>query len=278
MADSPEPATSLLSNPAYRQAVRRILAAGFTEVRFTHTTIEAVRTPDRLQRPIEPSLITDVVSQLATLMAPRPATSVTAVAAGVSQDQWRWRKALINGVPIAMLMVGYVCFVFEYWANVMEPGRLFCGSLSWSVLAFGAFVATAIRLLSGHPESHRKLRRTLLIGAFSIPFAVWTGTAALNAWLDSGTAAPHETRVVGKDEHWSRRRGSSYSIEVESWEQPGRIDEFRVTRLVHGRVVPGHTTVRILTRPGALGFEWYDWPNGCEIVSLRKPAAAPSEW
>lgn len=261
--DTPEYARPYLADREKRQAIQRLFEMGFEKVDHDGEKLVATWTGfphggeecDRYAREAAESLVV-----LTRNLPAKPAITLRRRTLSRKSLQWVGWVGVILGIG---LLIGFFIamasnsFVLNHWG-------LFGTVLPVVGLAFLVYLWLAAWLVRGHSTSHLQLWSFFLAGIFLFPSLGLLGTERLNVWLDTSTPQEHVTTITNKR---SKKNKNSYSYYVNcpSWNEPGRVFEFKINRAEYDRVNPGRSQIRMMSRAGWLGFEYVD------SVTIQEP-------
>jgi|GEM_PF-5645341 len=168
----------------------------------------------------------------------------------------RFKEKILYGLCVAGLIIGFFIGIFSWETfRPLDGWQVFLFSLMCSLPAGLIGILMVKRWFAGDSRSHTVLAMHalwILGGAVLVGFGL---TMAYNAVSDNGPSAAHHVRV------WSKREASSgdsrsYYIVVDSWRVEGDRKELEIERGLYRHLDSQHSRVEVITRPGALGFEW----------------------
>jgi hypothetical protein len=266
---------AILSRPEKRAAIRALLRAGFTRVRIGPQVVAASARETVVARDLcAADIIAAVIDRLASLVvdlgALKPSASLAFRQSGANpapvvahktrvssgKEDRRVTLALVAGLALAALG--------HYGFPALDELSLLMHAMAWSAPALALALGWGWRA-GGKPLRQQLLRvgdpttawmafwmaimiRPLI---FAYGIAVAYGLAAvLNGLLDDAPATEHRVPVIRKEIDDE----ANYAT-VDSWRGSGS-ETIRVWYSEYRRLLPGHTTITIVTKPGRFGFEW----------------------
>lgn len=174
----------------------------------------------------------------------------------------RWSKIItlspyilaITG--IGLLISGLVVF------EPVDTMPILQDSLKWAGILFFGYILASYSLLKGRSSAHRELLIIFIVGLIACPLVAFGGAATLNGISDINDPQIIETQVTRKWEKTGRNK--KLVIEVESWNPLGERKTFTVGRALYDAATPGASKLRLLVKPGSLGYPWIE---SKEIIS-----------
>lgn len=158
---------------------------------------------------------------------------------------------LLFGVGVALTMVGA-------WGY--PPLYDLPAGLDWRIAA--AILLLLVVLIGAILRAHgQPLMLLLAYGVFLVPTALGLevgGALTLNGVLDRGETTHHAAPVLGaRGVRSSTGPGTPYKlIQVESWTAGEPDPWISVDGDLYESVVPGESSLGVVTKPGRLGIEW----------------------
>ncbi len=201
---------------------------------------------------LTPEDVRTIVERMAALASPVPAQ--TAAHARVSHASDKLQRALW----IAYCALGgtgsFITAILA--ANTFEPigGALYERALTTAAMGWVGFVALAFLLIRGRSWSGSIYLAVLLTSLVIFPAGSIAGHLLYNSLADPGPETVRATRVAS---HYTTRSKNSttYHLVVDPWVEGAEPPHFTVRRALHESLSQG-APVAVVTRPGALGFEW----------------------
>lgn len=257
LSDQPEFAASSLSRAESRQAVETIFLAGFSSVECGGG-LEAKWEHFRLQQSTDAALVTRVLESLIALSKNIPAEAPQAVIDMMSPERKKVPYELIHAVPYVLGGAGFLCLL---WLNasyrMLDGGKFFIQSLAWSLPLLIAFVFFVVRLLSGRSTAGREILTISFAALIGIPLFVYSGGAVYNGAQDHSLPAQHLALV--REKHTTTSKNSThYHVQVLSWRAKAGLEDFTVSQEAYDRIAPNRTWLNVVTRRGALNYEWLE--------------------
>ncbi|MGE0483837.1 MAG: hypothetical protein AB7Q81_06845 [Gammaproteobacteria bacterium] len=243
-----------LADAARREQLLALLEGGFDVVRFDCDGIAAVVYEPGLARPDAARLpVTALSAALQALARDLPR-------GGALVDQRRaWRQRLTVVYTLLGTLAAAALAAAAYVAPrypVLDGFALVRFSLLAAVpttLLLGVLLIAALR---GHSSSLRHCFAALLLAATASFAGGWAGALAANAGFDRSAPRAHVVPVIAQHTRGGRH-GTTYYVRVSSW-RPGRTyEEFAIPPEVYRALRPGRDAMRVVTRAGRFGFEWY---------------------
>jgi hypothetical protein len=262
---------TFFSPSAKRQAVRNIFNTGFNRVEHDGKRMMAICTPFKIDKEIDQSVLTHLVSNLISLGRQMPHMSQSPVWQNQSPI-WKTNRIMVFSIAVLVSVIGTIALVIgmsKY--SPFDKLAVFLDSLKWSIPAFVAYAGLAVYLLKGRSSSHRELLIAVPISLTGMILGGWGGEMVLNGYLDESGVANHRARVLWKTESTSDN-STTYYAHVESWRGSGT-KKIRISHAEYLAIRENQTHLALDTRSGRLGFEWlekYRLDNGDTSKSHKR--------
>ncbi len=166
---------SYFSSSAKRQAVRNIINAGFNRVEHDGKRMMAICSPFKIDKEIDQSVLTDLVSDLISLGQQMPHLSQSPVWPNQS-PAWKTNRIMIFSTAVLVSVIGTIALVIgmsKY--SPFDKLAVFLDSLKWSIPAFIVYAGLAVLLLKGRSSSHRELLIAVSIALTGMILGGWGG-------------------------------------------------------------------------------------------------------
>ncbi len=244
-----------LAPPEKREAALGLIRQGFKEVSHDGKTMEAKRTPFSFGEQLDRQTVENAVQYLIPLCRNLPGETYEGRIGGT--PAWKIQRNVLLGVSGAAAAIG---LVLTLWGSEAYPpldgGALMALSLRYSAPTLLVFLVLSVALLRGRSSSHLELVFVTLLSAFGAIVGGFGAVAVLNGSLDRGEATPHDAVVL--DRRKTSGRSQSHYVTVESWREGGDGEEVEVWEGLYDGAGRRGARLRVVTRPGHLGFEWVD--------------------
>jgi hypothetical protein len=244
--DALEFTRSLLMRDAARQAVRAIFRLGFTAVRQQGQVLQAVWSPFKLRDDIDPSVVTGILTPLATLARDMPVVPTAAPARRISAKAIT-TAAMATMVVLLGLSVGAGRF------RPLDDGAVMRDSLNYSIPLLVLWLAFAFRQLKGRSTAHRELGLVALTSLIGFVLGGNALETIINGWADAAPPSAHEAEVIRT--YSSSGHSTAYHVVLRSWRRQHQAENLTVSSGVYHTATP-HRHITVVTKPGRLGFEW----------------------
>ena len=165
-----------------------------------------------------------------------------------------------NSISVLLLIGVLLCLIGFNRCDPLDNGRLCAWAFAITLLACVPLVWRGRRLFEQHVITGTRSRGRVIAGmSFISLFCL--GTLAiglmliLNGWLDTSMPQLHMARVLSR---WISRGRASCNcyVRVSSWRNPGLSEDIRISRTIFNRAKPSISQIVVVTKRGALGFEW----------------------
>ena len=254
LSEDPAFAAAATASPEARGAVRAVLSSGFTRLRLCGGTLEAKWEKFRFADKLGPVAVNAALDSLILFSRglppePRPAGGWT---------PGRVRKTALYTASIGSCAAGLIFYTWGSVAyNPLDDWTLFLESLKFSVPFFILFIWFGALVLRGRSSSHRDLTTVFWTSVFGIPWLTLALMILANGAFDQQEPAEHTVAVTQK--YVTRSKNSTtYHVKVRSWRESHFEEHLTVPSGAYPAIVPGQTQFRVVTKPGALNFEWID--------------------
>lgn len=236
-----------------RQSIKALFALGFNNLKHDGKSI--VLTWQRFPR--KQLMAISVMEQAAALVVGM-GRNLEKVITHKSDESRAWKsKRLMAFVVTGFLLVSGITALIAglRMYKPLDPGKIFLGSLVFSLPLLILFTWTAINLLRGRSSSHRELITVFLISLFAFPLAGYGYRVFFNGALDDNPASVRQAEVIRK--YWTRNKNSTtYYAVVESWRLNRDEEKLRVSKGFYDRIRARSTAITVATKPGRFGYEW----------------------
>ena len=139
--------------------------------------------------------------------------------------------------------------------NPLDPWSMFVHSLMYSIPLCVFVTFQLISMVRGRSDGHKILATVL---AFTIPSLLCVGqglTAGYNGYFDKSEAVTHTQRIERVTYSKSDDSTSYYAI-IQSWRKGEDTEKIQIGRREYKDLKKRLRSMEIVTRTGALGFEW----------------------
>jgi len=148
--------------------------------------------------------------------------------------------------------------VTAFWVEGYPPldsPSFIMQSLMFSVPLTIVYIILVGLVIRGRASAHKDFMWIALISVFVFPIFINSMLILVNGLADKNEPVAH-TAIVLKQRSVSLKGGTTYYFDVRSWRAGHDIERFRVSKKVYRDIRAGKTEATIITKPGALGFEW----------------------
>ena len=255
-SESPKPMQAFFMESAHREAVTRLFALGFTEVKTLNSSVIALQHRAGPEADVsDAARVREAVGCLAVLRNGQAGF----FDGGVDEETRRYHR--MRG---RLALGGLLCFasgVALCWiANWLYPivGESF---FSWTPARVGlgmaiGLVALSAMWLRGHSSSHRHVGGVAIFFLVGLPLLADGVATFVNGAFDTADPpAQHEALAVSKQKY-SHRLSSYYRVRLNSWRPDRQNVSISISSHDYFHTTPQKTVYRVLTKPGTLGYEW----------------------
>lgn len=179
-----------------------------------------------------------------------------------AHDPFIWRAAALLAISTATAALGALGLARGLFGrtDILEPGRLFMTCIPLGLVFAGAFLLLIVVYLGRSSRTHVVLIEAALVGTFGFVTATFALAREANMEFDGSSPRRHELPDARAEHRITRgRRGRShhhYYLHTADW-RVGRATPLQITidRALYEQL-NGTTGAVIITRKGALGYEW----------------------
>ncbi len=270
LSQRPEDAARCFASPEIRAAVSAILRTGFTEVKAEKGALTARWNRFRAER-LDQAAVTGVLDSLILIKQCAPFVPASRE---TSWPLWRIRKTVFYAASIGSLAAGFLLYLIGSAVyRLLDPAAFFFETLKYSLPIFAMFVWFAALLLRGRASSHRELAVVFWTSLFGIPFLLLGAMMTANGVLDAQDPMSHDVSILEKYKTRSKN-STTYHIRTSSWREGHEDEHLTVGHGFYNTILPGESKMRLVTKPGALGYEWLD--TYAKIEAGRDVSGAPA--
>lgn len=243
-----------------REALLEMINLGFKTIKYNGERFELVQSPFRASEGAIKTILEKATPYLRELVQN---VSLYAPPSDSATLGWKFNRWLMFGLASLCLTFGIVSFILSLYYTVFDAWEMFLSSLKYSVAVFILFAWGALKLLKGRSSSHRELMAIWTMSLIGLVLLSYGTMNYYNCYFDQAPAQEHILPVVYKQikTHHKRRGGETYSyhLYVDSWRRLSHRESLSVSINLYHSVTPGVSRLRILTKPGRLGFEWLSY-------------------
>lgn len=248
--------TALLTRQPNRAVVRRLLERGVREVYVDAERVKATCGRKSLgAKPVAGDVLA-LVEELAALarcvdafaasheVRPVPKTDTTVVFAWIG-------LGLMAVAGFVMVIAGGVEYTLVRPATFLLPCAIF------GLPAIAPVVVLLAFAVQRRTSPYGLVRGLAALSVLAAPLLISGGMLLANGLFDDSPAEEHVVTVLDK----SRREKDNklrYHVGLEAWWPGGDERWLQISRATYDALVPGVSRMRVLTRPGRLGYEWIE--------------------
>lgn len=193
-----------------------------------------------------------ILERMAPLAAPVPAQTAAHARGSHGSDKLQraaWILYCVLGGVGTFIAAIVAAKTYEPIENALYARALTTGALGWV-----GFVAMAFLLIRGRSWSGPIYVAAVLTSLVIFPAGSIAGHLLYNGRADPGPETVRATRIAS---HYTTRSKNSttYHLVVDPWREGLEPPHFTVSRALHESLFQ-NAPVEVVTRPGALGFEW----------------------
>ncbi len=156
--------------------------------------------------------------------------------------------AILAGLGFSALCASLIMYATDDMSIAGRGALIGCA-------VFVAFMLVAVFAARGRSSSPRVLTITFFCGLFGFPSAGAAIPLLVNSLADAKPPVEYVLKVVGTSK--STGKSTSYYVNTAHWKDSGRQTQLRVSADTYRTTRQGDM-VRMLVKPGALGYEWLE--------------------
>ncbi|MEI8176004.1 MAG: hypothetical protein WCG78_03970 [Candidatus Omnitrophota bacterium] len=251
-SDTVDFAKAYFQSAEKREGIRKLYGLCYNGVKHNGKTIEAIWTGFN-KSSLDAVLIRQTAAILLELSNGIPDYFADAEVFGVPRARFGAIAAYI--ISSASLVAGVAALIWGIAYPVLDGGVLFSRSLVLSVPAITLYYLIVFLVIRGRSSAHRDLVRIAFLTVIGFVLFGFSGSLVINGARDTGRSSVHSTIVTGTYVTHSKN-STTYHVQVRSWREGQVWEEFTTDSRTYSRLYANRSTAIIVTRPGALGFEW----------------------
>ncbi|MFN8391459.1 MAG: hypothetical protein U0136_14320 [Bdellovibrionota bacterium] len=249
-----EPIRPLLRNHEARNAFRALFVQGFGSVEHKKRNLRVTASGTQshctgIDIDSAARSLTTVARILSEIPAPRTYSQSS------NSAYLSFAAYSSSGLLLATSLLCWLSGIAKY--PPLDSMDLFWCALNYALPIYVLYSIFSFLLLRGRSTSHWELLCTLSLSMISMPLLFMGYCAYVNGMNDVSLPQPHQ--AVVKEKYIEHHKSSkTYFVRVGSW-RPGHATEtFQVPAQAFEHIIPGTTTIEVVSRAGSLRVEWVE--------------------